>query len=218
MPTYSHGRASNQVRSAAQRIDSKNHRREVYWCVMHQLLERQRCGKLVNSNTSCVSNELIEEVHAYVMYKLAKKKRCEGTDAVEPDQCEQLISQLVESWHRKNHQPLEPMPRRSDSPSRPRTFKEIDKMITDEIIFGDCHTHCHSPVRSWQPNKTSKSTVGVLSNAKNRWWMPKIPSFFSGSKSVRVSPELHSEDESCNDAKLSWEGRQSLLFNEAPQD
>jgi len=205
MPTYSYGRASNQARSDAQHIASKNHRREVYWCVKHQLLELHRCGKLVNADTSCVSNELIEEVHAYVMYKLAKKKRCEGADAVDPDQCEQLISQLVESWRQRNHQRLEPMPPRRDSPPRLKTFKEIEKMIMEEIIFGSdnqCHMDCQSPIRSRQPNKTSESTVGFVSKAMKRRWMPRIPSFLAGSKSAQVSPELHSEDESCNEAKL----------------
>jgi len=206
MPTYSYGRASNQARSDAQHIASNNHRREVYWCVKHQLLELHRCGKLVNADTSCVSNELIEEVHAYVMYKLAKKKRCEGADAVDPDQCEQLISQLVESWRQRNHQRLEPMPPRRDSPPRLKTFKEIEKMIMEEIIFGSdnqCHMDCQSPIRSRQPNKTSESTVGFVSKAMKRRWMPRIPSFLAGSKSAQVSPELHSEDKSCNEAKLS---------------
>jgi len=188
MPTYSHGAESSQARSAAQCIASKHHRREVYWCVKHQLLELHRCGKLVKTNTSCVSNELIEEVHAYVMYKLAQKKRCEGTDAVEPDECEQLIGHLVESWRQRNDQPLEPMPRRSGSPPQLRKFKEIEKMVMEDIIFsGDTHYHmdCESPIQPWQPNKTSESTVGFFFesyetpvDAKN----PLIPFRFENSR------------------------------------
>jgi len=169
-------------------IASRNHQVEVYWCVKHQLLELHRSGQLVD--ISCVSKELIEEVHAYVMYKLAKKQRCEGTDVVQPDQLEQHITRLVQSWRQRKNQSFTRMRQRSDIPPQLRTFRQIEKAVLDEVLFSGMDDRI--PITSRKPNKPSESTDDFLVKTMDVRWMPRISSFisfFSGSKSAKVSPE-----------------------------
>jgi len=227
MATLSHPCASSQDNKAARQTQpqslctptsdmaKRNYELEVYWCVKHQLLELRRCGKL--RHISCAfDDKLIEELHAYVMYKLFSNQRCEGRNAVEPDQFEQHIRRLVHSWHQRNNRSVEPKPRRSESPPRLKTFREMEKMLTEEIIFSHTSGHYMENRRQSRSQQTinTPGPIGHIKDEKHVFsteavhgrWMLRIPpfiSFFRGSKSAQVSSEPHSDDALCHEAKLS---------------
>jgi len=141
------------------RVVTRHIEDEMYWVVKNEMMERLRLAapeSLVNVSTVS-EQKLVEEVHAYVMYKVTKCLRSGDTTFAEPCKLQQFARQLVRAWcsshltvsRRKTHCAKNAQQSKLD-PSIHYTSKQIHKMVIDEILT--------TGIRPWDGNSGGGSS------------------------------------------------------------
>jgi len=124
-------------------VGTRHIEEEMYWLVKNEMMEFQRLAapeSLVNIATAS-QQQLLEEVHAYVMCKVTTCIRCGDKACAEPHNLQRFASQHVRAWCSKHLPNTKCKTLCAKVAQKPKldpaihyTTKQIHQMVIDEIL------------------------------------------------------------------------------------